>query len=49
MHNKGNKQNAILNGEWGKHVKKDEKRLTSKKRRRVGRADTEARRQEIER
>ena len=33
---KGNAANAKLNGEWGKHVKKDWKRLTSKLRRAQG-------------
>ena len=30
---KGNKQNATLNGEWAKHVRKDSKKITSGKRR----------------
>lgn len=30
---KGNKQNAALNGEWAKHVRKDGKKITSGKRR----------------
>lgn len=29
----GNKLNCQLNGNWGKHTKKGEKRITSKKRR----------------
>mgnify|MGYP001564781199 CR=1 len=37
----GNKKNAQLNGEWGKHVKKSDgqKRRTSKKRRIVGKEE----------
>jgi hypothetical protein len=30
---KGSKQNAVLNGEWGKHVRKDGKKITAGKRR----------------
>ena len=33
----GNKENAALNGEWGKHVNPYLKRLTAKRRRRQGR------------
>lgn len=33
------KQNAILNGEWGAHVRPDVKRRTHRKRRRAGRAE----------
>jgi hypothetical protein len=33
----GNKENAALNGEWGKHVCPALKRLTAKRRRRAGR------------
>jgi hypothetical protein len=31
----GNKSNALLNGEWGKHVRKWWKKYTSKARRRI--------------
>jgi len=33
MAKKGNKENSYLNGEWAAHVKKDEKKHTSSKRR----------------
>jgi hypothetical protein len=35
------KANAALNGEWGKHITKFEKRLTSKKRRKVSKKEIE--------
>jgi len=36
----GNKQNSYLNGEWGGHVRKDEKRATSRIRRVVSKEIT---------
>ena len=39
MRNRGSKANALLNGEWAQHVKRDTKRATSRARRRAGRKD----------
>lgn len=39
MNKVGNKENASLNGEWGKHVSKYWKRKTAKKRRAVGKKE----------
>ena len=39
---KGNKQNAGINGEWGKHVRRGEKRITSGRRRAIIKKDNDA-------